>query len=103
MAILDGMKKRDFTVKLAPSAGHELFVVAHDTEDERQLSRGVSPVAVEALRAWLREQARGSSRRWRARSLQASYAIGAAIVMTLKYPRPRGRRSALTNAPHALS
>lgn len=63
MAILDRMKKRDFTVKLAPGAGHELFVVAHDTEDERQLSRGLSPFAVEALRAWLRDQARALASR----------------------------------------
>lgn len=63
MGILEGMKKRDFTVKLAPGAGHELFVVAHDTEDERQLSRGVSAVAIEALRTWLRAQARALASR----------------------------------------
>jgi hypothetical protein len=41
-----------------PKAGHELNVVVHDTEDERQMSRGVSPVAIETLRAWLRQRTR---------------------------------------------
>lgn len=58
IAILEGMKKRELTVKLAPNAGHELYVVTHDTEDERLLSPGISPVAIEALHAWLREHAR---------------------------------------------
>jgi dienelactone hydrolase len=62
MAILDAMKKRNFTLKLAPRAGHELFLVDHDTEDERQLSPGISPVAIETLRAWLHEQASGHTR-----------------------------------------
>ncbi len=58
MTVLERMKKRDFTIKLAPTSGHELNVVVHDTEDERLVSSGISPVAIEALRAWLRERAR---------------------------------------------
>lgn len=62
MQVLDRMKaKRDFTVKLAPRAGHELNVVPHDTEDERLLSTGISPAAIEWLRGWLRENAREAS------------------------------------------
>jgi dienelactone hydrolase len=59
IAVLEQMKKKDFTVKLSPGAGHELFLVTHDTEDERQLSPGMSPVTIETLRAWLRAHASG--------------------------------------------
>lgn len=57
MSALERMKKRDFTVKLVPNAGHELWVVTHDTEEERQLAPGMSPVAIETLHAWLRSHA----------------------------------------------
>lgn len=59
MSVLERMKKRDFTVNLVPNAGHELFVVEHDTEEERQRSPGMSPMAIESLHAWLRDHARG--------------------------------------------
>jgi uncharacterized protein len=54
MRVLERIKDgHDFTVKLAPTAGHELYLVQHDDADERQLSPGLSPVAVETLRRWL--------------------------------------------------
>jgi len=62
MEVLERMKKRDFTVKLVPGAGHELLLVTHDTEDERQLAPGMSPLAVEAVHTWLRARPRGRSK-----------------------------------------
>ena len=51
-------RNHDFTVKLAPNAGHELYLVRRDSEDERQLSTGLSPVVLDTLRSWLREHVR---------------------------------------------
>lgn len=59
ISVLERMKKRGFTVRLAPNAGHELNVVTHDTEDERQLSPGMSPMAIDTLHTWLRTHAPG--------------------------------------------
>jgi dienelactone hydrolase len=52
--VLEPMKKtHDFAVVVVPGAGHELYQVTRDAEDERLLSRGIAPAALEGVRAWL--------------------------------------------------
>jgi pimeloyl-ACP methyl ester carboxylesterase len=52
--VLESLRERhDFEIVLVPNASHELYRVRRDTEDERLLSTGMSPVALEALRSWL--------------------------------------------------
>jgi pimeloyl-ACP methyl ester carboxylesterase len=46
-------KNHDFDTVVVPGAGHELYRVPRDTEDERLLSAGISPVALDAIRSWL--------------------------------------------------
>jgi uncharacterized protein len=54
MRVLEALrKKHDFDVTLIPEAGHELYRVRRDIEEERQLSTGISPVALDAVRSWL--------------------------------------------------
>jgi dienelactone hydrolase len=46
-------KTHDFTWQIVPGAGHELFVVPRDNEEQRQFSRGLSPMVLDTIRTWL--------------------------------------------------
>lgn len=53
MRVLEPLrKKRDFEVVSVPDAGHELYRVRRDTEEERLVSVGISRAALDAIRDW---------------------------------------------------
>jgi pimeloyl-ACP methyl ester carboxylesterase len=58
--VLEPLKKsHDFEVVTVPGAGHELYQVTRDAEDERLVSPGIARGALDALRAWLSRHVSG--------------------------------------------
>jgi dienelactone hydrolase len=54
-------RRHDFEVVTVPRAGHSLYEVARDIEDEIDVSPGFAPTVIQTIRTWLRAHGIGAA------------------------------------------